>query len=157
MTRSEWWEVAGAVLAAWVALFLPVESYALAFGALLAGAAVMAWVTRDDEPDGDLEAARRAYVEGEIPLSEFERRAELALDERAARVREVVEEVGGVGPSTSANIALAFDSVADLEAADREDLEAVHGVGPSTASAIRDHLGDDVDVEALAEPELAHF
>lgn len=119
---------------------------------VLEGAAIEGEDGTDD--DVELEEARAAYVDGEISLEEFERRAELALDERAGRIREVVEEVGGVGPATSANLALAFDTVADLEAADREELEAVHGVGPSTAEALLDRLDDGVEPEVVPVDEL---
>jgi len=85
-----------------------------------------------DEP----EAARDAYVRGEIDEIELERRLELALDPRAEEIRETVERVDGIGPATSASIAMHFESVDDLRDADREDLESIHGVGPATSRAV---------------------
>ena len=99
--------------------------------------------------DDDLEAAHAAYVDGRIDEDELERRLELAVDDEAARIRESVEEVSGVGPATSAALALRFDTLEDLREASRRDLEAVHGVGPSTVSAIRERYGleDEADVD----------
>jgi hypothetical protein len=93
----------------------------------------------------ELEQAKTLYAAGDITLAEFERRAELILDDEANRIRETVEEVGGIGPELSANIALAFDSLEDVEAADRETLQEVHGVGESTAVAVREYLRGSSD------------
>ena len=84
----------------------------------------------------ELETARERYVDGEISLDEFESRAELILDDRAQEIREVVEEVSGVGPSTSASIAQEFDDVEKVRRASEERLRAIHGIGPSTAEAL---------------------
>jgi ERCC4-type nuclease len=69
------------------------------------------------------------YASGEISLHEFERCAELILDDEAERIRNDVEGVNGVAPETSASIALEFDSLEDVESGSREELEDVHGIG----------------------------
>jgi len=78
---------------------------------------------------GEFEHARELYASGEISLHEFERCAELILDDEADRIRNAVEGVNGVGPETSASIALEFDSLEDVESASREELEDVHRIG----------------------------
>ncbi len=109
----------------------------------------------------DLASARDLYVTGEIPLSEFERRVEMILDDDAQQIRAVVEEVHGVGPETSAAIASRFPDVDALEVAPREDLEDVPGVGEATADALVEHLrgsgewGDDADDGARPADESA--
>lgn len=103
-----------------------------------------AWISqRRDEPDTDLGRARLAYVEGNITLAEFERRLEVLLDEQAQEIREVVEEIEGIGPETSAPLARRFDSIEDLATSTREEIEEIHGVGESTSGAIVDALGGD--------------
>jgi predicted flap endonuclease-1-like 5' DNA nuclease len=95
-------------------------------------------VVDDDQDDRDeVDAAREAYVAGEIDERELERRLALALDPRADEIRDVVEHVDGVGPATSAAIAQEFDDVDDVREASREDLEDVHGVGPSRVDALQ--------------------
>lgn len=115
--------------------------------AAVLGLAVLAAVTSSRVLDGsertELDVAADLYVDGEIPLDEFERRAELILDDRAAEIRETVEQVGGVGPVTSSSIAIEFESVDDVSTATVDELRDVHGVGPSTAEAIRDYFGVD--------------
>lgn len=95
---------------------------------------------RRDRDESAVEAARREYVEGEIPLDEMERRIDRALDPRAQEIRERVEHVEHVGPETSAAVADHFDTIGEVETATTDDLEAVHGVGPSTARKIRDYF-----------------
>lgn len=95
---------------------------------------------RASEPDDDLAEARRQYVEGEIDLREFEQRAELHLDPRADELREVVEQVNGVGPATSAAVARKFESVEQLREASPSELEHVNGVGPDRAEAINQRV-----------------
>lgn len=98
--------------------------------------AALVWNWRREEVD-DVEAARRAYADGEIPLAEMERRIDVALDPRAQRLRALVEDVQGVGPETSAAIAGEFGTVEALEGASMADLQEIYGVGPNTAGAIR--------------------
>lgn len=95
------------------------------------------WLEEDVD---DVEEARRAYVADEIDEQELERRLALHLDERNERIREHVEHVNGVGPSTSAAVAVEFESVDRLRRASRDELESVAGVGPKTAEAIRDRF-----------------
>lgn len=121
---------------------------AVEFGiVLLVVAGLVAYSLEDAEPKSEIEVARQRYVEGEIDLDQFERRAELILDERAQRIRDVVEVVGGVGPATSASLAQEFDDVDEIRRASVEELsERVHGVGPSTAEAIDDALDEPSEV-----------
>lgn len=109
-------------------------------GCLAAGYGWAWWRDRRDVQGDDLEAARRAYVDGEISLSEFERRVQLHLDPEADRIREAVEPINGIGPSTSAAIAERFATVDAVEQAEQRELEAVPGVGPDRAEAIRERL-----------------
>ena len=92
-----------------------------------------------DEPD-DIEQAIAAYRDGYISEAELDDRLELAMDPEAERIRVATEAINGIGPATSADLALAFDSLEDLRRADHDDLTAVHGIGPSTADAVREHL-----------------
>lgn len=122
--------------------------------------AVLAWILvtsgREDDVD-DIEAARKAYSNGEIPLSELERRMDVALDPEAQRLRALVEDVPGVGPETSAALAGEFMSVDAIEEASRADLERVYGVGPNTAHAIYRRFTYDSphDRPAASTPEEA--
>lgn len=92
-------------------------------------------------PDSEIDETKRLYVEGAISLDEFENRAELILDERAQEIRDVVEEIAGIGPATSAAIAQEFASVDSLRMAKADRLKGIHGIGTSTAEAIVDELG----------------
>jgi len=49
-----------------------------------------------------VEQLQQEWVDNEITDEEFERRLELALDERAVVIREAVEEIDGVGTERSA-------------------------------------------------------
>lgn len=96
---------------------------------------------RDSNPGEDtVETAREAYVNGDIPLSEFERRAALALDEDAQQIRNTVEQVNGIGPDTSAAIAAEFDSLEELRTASTERLEGVAGVGEKRAEDVLSYV-----------------
>ena len=108
--------------------------------AVILGLALVERVVDDSGRDArdDPAAARDAYVHGDIDEIELERRLELALDSRAEEIRETVERVDGIGPATSASIAMHFESVDDLRGADREDLEAIHGVGSKTSRAVQE-------------------
>lgn len=81
------------------------------------------------------------YADGEIDLETFEQEVELVLDERADRIRTAVENVGGIGPATSANVALSFRSIDEVRNASPERLEAVNGIGEQRAEAIAERLG----------------
>jgi len=106
--------------------------------AVILGLNLVERVVDDSDRDArdDPAAAQDAYVRGEIDEIELERRLELALDPRAEEIRETVERVDGIGPATSASIAMHFEDVDDLRDADRDDLEAIHGVGPQTSRAV---------------------
>lgn len=95
------------------------------------------------EEMSDAEAARNAYANGEIPLSEMERRLDVALDPEAQRLRTLVEDVKGVGPETSATIAAEYMTVDALENASSAELEKLYGIGPNTAHAIHQRFNYD--------------
>jgi ERCC4-type nuclease len=87
----------------------------------------------------DAEAARHAYVNGDITEAEMERRLELALDEERQELRRRTEEVSGVGPDTSAALAHEYRTVTELADAPAEEIaDRVHGVGESTAEAVHE-------------------
>jgi NAD-dependent DNA ligase len=92
-----------------------------------------------DEPT-DVEQAIAAYRDGYINEAELDDRLELAMDPEAERIRVATEAINGIGPATSADLALAFDSLEELRRADHDDLTDVHGIGPSTAEAVNQHL-----------------
>ena len=123
----------------------------LAFPIALVGA-VVAWVTADvegAESESEIEVERRKYVDGEITLAEFESRAETILDGRRQELRDRVEDVNGIGPSTSTSIAEEFRSLSELRGASVDELKRIHGVGPSTAEALVDDL--DLPADKLRE------
>ena len=92
---------------------------------------------RDPDP---VDEATRAYENGEIDLEEYEARLEFHLDNRNEKIRTVVEDVNGLGPQTSMEIAREFDSLDELRGADQEELESVHGVGEKTAEAVLERV-----------------
>lgn len=93
----------------------------------------------ESDPD-PIDEAKAAFAAGEIDAAEFDRRLEFHLDDRNDRIRAVVEDVNGVGDTTSKAIAREFDSLEDLRRADREDLERVYGVGEETADAVLERV-----------------
>lgn len=115
---------------------------AIALLAIWAASEIYGRVSDDDRGGrDDLADAHRAYVEGEIDEAELEARVELALDPRADELRETVEQVNGIGPSTSAAIARRFESVEQVREASPDELaEQVNGVGPDRAEAICERL-----------------
>jgi len=92
-----------------------------------------------DEPS-DVDQAIQAYRDGYISETELEDRLELAMDPEAERIRVATEAINGIGPATSADLALAFDSLEELRRADHDELTDVHGIGPSTADAVNQNL-----------------
>ncbi|WP_336331136.1 helix-hairpin-helix domain-containing protein [Haloarcula sp. CGMCC 1.2071] len=128
------------VVAIGPSLLLPEGHLLNSVGFLLA---VILGATGDLEEEDEPEIAhiRDLYAQGDISLDEFERRAELVLDDEANRIREAVEEVGGIGPETSANVALAFRSEQELQRATVEDLQEVGEVGEQRAEDIASKLG----------------
>jgi hypothetical protein len=111
-------------------------------GAILVGAVVVAMfgAARAGGEPTDVERAIAAYRDGYIGEHELEARLELAMDPEAERIRVATEAINGIGPATSADLALAFDSLEELRAADRSGLTDDHGIGPSTADAVKEHL-----------------
>jgi len=105
--------------------------------ALAAGSVLYERLQTDPDP---VEQAKQAYAAGDITRAELERRLELQLDERNARIRAAVEQVNGVGPATSAAIAREFASLGAVADADRDELAAVPGVGEQRADAIQQYL-----------------
>ncbi|WP_135823013.1 helix-hairpin-helix domain-containing protein [Halostella litorea] len=105
--------------------------------ALAAASVLYDHLQSDPDP---VEQAKRAYENGDITRQELERRLELHLDERNARIRAAVEQVNGVGPATSKAIAREFASIEAVANADRAELEAVPGVGEDRARAILEYL-----------------
>lgn len=101
------------------------------------------WLSSDPDP---LEQARAAYAAGEIDHAEYERRLEFYLDDRNDRIRAVVEDVNGVGETTSKALAREFNSLEELRGADREDLEAVYGVGEETTDAVLERAREGATV-----------
>jgi DNA integrity scanning protein DisA with diadenylate cyclase activity len=97
-------------------------------------------VSPDDPDENTVEAAREAYVTGDIDEAEFERRVETYLDPETEQIREAVTPVQGIGPELSLAIARSFDSLDELRHADREELEDVNGIGESRAKAIRERF-----------------
>ncbi|WP_435359513.1 helix-hairpin-helix domain-containing protein [Haloarchaeobius sp. DFWS5] len=93
------------------------------------------FVQEEDDLD-DAEAIRRAYVDGDLTDAEFERELSFALDDDAQEVRATVEEIGGIGPDTSAAIAEEFPTMYQLQKAKYDDLITIHGIGESTAGAV---------------------
>jgi len=98
-------------------------------------------VSPDDPDENSVEAAREAYVAGEIDEAEFERRVETLVDPETDRIRTAVTPVQGIGPELSLAVAREFDSLEELRTADREELESVNGIGESRAEAIRARFG----------------
>lgn len=84
-----------------------------------------------------IEQLQSEYERGEIDLAEFEERAELALDDRAAVIVDQLETVDGVGPERAAAVADEFENVEAVRRADVDDLTDVHGVGQETAEKIQ--------------------
>lgn len=87
-----------------------------------------------------IEQLQEEYERGDLTLQEFEQRAELALDDRAAVVVDRLEAVDGVGPDRAAAVADEFGNIEAVRRADIDDLADVHGVGPATAEKIVEEL-----------------
>ena len=69
---------------------------------------------------------------GEITATEFES----YFEDSDTAIQALVEDVDGIGPSTSKNIAREYISVAEFLRTDRGRLESISGVGPSTAESV---------------------
>jgi len=97
-------------------------------------------VSADGPDENTVEAAREAYVAGEIDEAEFERRVETLVDPETERIRAAVTPVQGIGPELSLAVAREFDSLEELRRSDRERLESVNGIGESRAKSIRERF-----------------
>ncbi|WP_123619573.1 helix-hairpin-helix domain-containing protein [Halorubrum sp. CSM-61] len=95
----------------------------------------------DDEPEeGTVEHAEHLWETDQIPLAEYERRVERAVDDRHQQILTVAQSINDVGPKTARALAVEFESLDELHRADRERIEDIHGIGPSTADAIEEYL-----------------
>jgi len=69
---------------------------------LAAAAFVYDYLFVDDEPEeGTVEHAERLWETDQISLAEYERRVELAVDDRAQQIQTVTRSIGGIGPKTA--------------------------------------------------------
>lgn len=85
-----------------------VQLSVIILGVLLAGA-VSDYLSDDgddESPHWSADAARAAYVDGEIGIDELERRLDRTLDDRFREIRDRVEGVTHVGPHRAARIAV---------------------------------------------------
>ena len=98
------------------------------------------FVAADKPEEGTVEHAEHLWQTDQIPLAEYERRVELAVDDRAQQIQTVTRSIGGIGPKTARTLAAEFESLDELHRADRDRLEEIHDIGPSTADAIEEHL-----------------
>lgn len=98
------------------------------------------FVAEDDPEEGTVEHAEHLWETDQITMDEYERRVELAVDDRAQQIQTVTRSIKGIGPDTSRALAAEFESLDELHRADRDQIEAIHGIGPSTADAIEEHL-----------------
>ena len=93
------------------------------------------WLEETTEPS-PVDEVHQAYLDGEIGEDELENRLEVLVDNRAATIREMADNIDGIGDELSREIAREFDSVADLHAADREALESIEGIGEQRAERL---------------------
>ncbi|WP_256391503.1 hypothetical protein [Natronoarchaeum rubrum] len=70
-------------------------------------------VSPDVPDENTVEAAREAYVAGEIDEIEFERCVETLLDPETERIRATVTPVPGIGPELSLAVVREVDSLED--------------------------------------------
>ena len=98
------------------------------------------FVAADKPEEGTVEHAEHLWQTDQIPLAEYERRVEQAVDDRAQQIQTVTRSVNGIGPKTARALATEFESLDELHRADRDRLEEIHDIGPSTADAIEEHL-----------------
>ncbi|EMA01827.1 hypothetical protein C437_15446 [Haloarcula vallismortis ATCC 29715] len=123
------------------------ELWAGVIGAVLTfasirGSGLSQWVVdrlESNEPElTPVEQVHQAYVEGDLSEAELERRLEVLVDDRARVVRDMADDVDGIGEELSREIAREFDSVADLRAADAGDFRAVDGIGEKRAAKLEE-------------------
>lgn len=124
----------GAIVALIFALFAPRRSRSVV-GRLVRR--VHDW--QSDPVDGDdaVEEVHELYFADEIDEEEMEARLDILVDDRKTTVRDMCDDVEGIGEELSLALAEEFDSAAELHAADSEDLQRVDGIG--------DERGDDLE------------
>jgi len=98
------------------------------------------YLSSTTSPRRTVEHAERFWETDQISLAEYERRVELAVDDRAQQIQTVTRSIGGIGPKTARTPAAEFGVTDELHRADRDRLEEIHDIGPSTADAIEEHL-----------------
>jgi ERCC4-type nuclease len=98
------------------------------------------FVAADEPEEGTVEHAEHLWETDQIPLADYERRVEQAVDDRHQQILTVTQSVNGIGPKTARALATEFESLDELHRADRDRLEEIHDIGPSTADAIEKHL-----------------
>ncbi|ELZ39347.1 hypothetical protein C471_08515 [Halorubrum saccharovorum DSM 1137] len=98
------------------------------------------FVAEDEPEEGTVEHAEHLWKTNQIPMAEYERRVEQAVDDRHQQILTVTQSVNDIGPKTARALAREFESLDELHRADRERIEAIHGIGPSTADAIEEYL-----------------
>jgi len=98
------------------------------------------FVAADEPEEGTVEHAEHLWETDQIPLADYERRVEQAVDDRHQQILTVTQSVNGIGPKTARALATEFESLDELHRADRDRLEEIHDIGPSTADAIEEHL-----------------
>lgn len=102
------------------------------------------WLESHDESETTpVDEVHQLYLEDEIDESELERRLAVLVDDRARVVRDMADEVDGIGEELSHDIAREFDSVADLKAADAEDFERVDGVGEKKSVKLEERVSQN--------------
>ncbi|QIO25181.1 hypothetical protein G9465_22960 (plasmid) [Haloarcula sp. JP-L23] len=90
------------------------------------------WLERDDVDPSPVEEVHQAYLDGEIDEAELERRLGILVDDRATTIRDMCDDVDGIGDELSRELADEFDSVADLQRVD--------GIGEKRSQWLRDEL-----------------
>jgi len=93
----------------------------------------------DDEPT-PIDGVHQQYINGDIDERELERRLEVLVDDRAATIRDMADDVDGIGEELSRDLAREFDSVAELQGADAGNLQRVEGIGETRAERLREEL-----------------
>lgn len=101
----------------------------------------------------DVDVARTAYSEGNIPLEKMERRLDVALDPRSKQLRTYVEEANGVGSEISAALSAEHRTIEEVAHASQSDLEKIYGIDPNTARAIKQQFSH---TESTAPSEIEH-
>ncbi|QIO25402.1 helix-hairpin-helix domain-containing protein [Haloarcula sp. JP-L23] len=94
----------------------------------------------DDPGPSPVDEVHQQYLDGGIDEAELERRLGILVDDRATTIRDMCDDVDGIGDELSRELADEFDTVADLQAADAEDLQRVDGIGDKKAEKLLEEL-----------------